>query len=299
MIHDAEGTDMDVQDFESRRRTVQTRVGTLAYTEMGEGPAALFVHGVLVNGLLWRNAMEQLADVRRCIAIELPLHGGSPPNADMTFHGFADAVAALYEALDLGPVDLVGNDTGGLVCQLFAAAHPDRLRSLTLTNCDVHDHVPPAAFQPAVELAKQGLFAAGLRAALEQEGRAALDASFSIAYEHPERQPEELLRAYLDPVVGTQERGRLFEEQLAKVDPDTLVRVAPQLRALDVPVLLAWGTADDFFPLEDAHTLLAILPRAELVRFEGAKLFLADERAAEFVPHVRRHWAEALDAVPA
>lgn len=290
---------MDVRDFEARRRTVETRVGTIAYTEMGEGPVALFVHGVLVSGLLWRNAMEQLADVRRCVAIDLPLHGGSPPNADMSFQGFADAVAALHEALDLGQVDLVGSDTGGLVCQLFAARHPELLRSLTLTNCDVHDHVPPDAFKPAVELAKQGLFAAGLRAVLEQEGRGGLDASFSIAYEHPERQPEALLRAYLEPVVGTEERGRLFEQRMGEVDPDTLVRIAPQLRALDVPALLAWGTADDFFTMEDAHTLLAILPRAELVRFEGAKLFLADERADEFVLHVRRHWAAALAAVPA
>lgn len=151
---------MDMRDFQARQRTVATSVGDIAYTEMGEGPVALFVHGVLVNGLLWRNVIERVADVRRCVAIDLPLHGGTPPTEDMSFHGFAEAVAALHEALDLGPVDLVGNDTGGLVCQLFAADHPERLRSLTLTNCDVHDNVPPEAFKPVIELARQGQFAA-------------------------------------------------------------------------------------------------------------------------------------------
>lgn len=288
---------MRMEEFVARRRTVDTRVGEIAYTEFGEGPTALFVHGVLVNGLLWRNVIEQVADVRRCVAIDLPLHGGSPPSADMSFHGFADAVAALHEALDLGPVDLVGNDTGGLVCQLFAVAHPEKLRSLTLTNCDVHDNVPPDAFKPAVELARQGLFSAGLRAVLEQEGRTGLDAAFSIAYEHPERQPEELLRGYVEPVVGTEERGRLFDQRMADADPDTLVRVESRLRELHVPTLLAWGTADDFFSMEDARTLLGILPRAELVTFEGAKLFFADERADELIPHLRRHWAVALEEV--
>jgi len=284
---------MEIGEFLRHRKTVQTRVGELAYTDIGEGPVALFVHGVLVNGLLWRNVIGQVADARRCVAIDLPLHGGSPPTADMSFHGFADAVAALHETLDLGPVDLVGNDTGGLVCQLFAVRHPERLRSLTLTNCDVHDRVPPEAFKPAVELAKQGAFSAGLRAVLEQDDPAALRAAFAIAYERPDRLPVELLRAYLEPVVGTEERGRLFDQRMAAVDPDTLVRIEPELRRLDVPTLLAWGTADDFFTMDDAQTLLGILPRAELVAFEGAKLFFADERADELVRHLRDHWMAA------
>ena len=284
---------MDVREFLAQRRTVSTSVGDVAYTEIGEGPVALFVHGVLVNGLLWRNVMEQVAGERRCIALDLPMHGGTPPTEDMSFHGFADAVEALHEALGLGPVDLVGSDTGGLVCQLFAARHPERLRSLALTNCDVHDQVPPDAFKPGIELAKQGLFSAGLRAVLEQEDPAALQAAFAIAYEHPERLSVELLRAYLEPVVGTEERGRMFDRRLAEVDPDTLVRIEPELRKLDVPALLAWGTADDFFSMDDARTLLGILPAARLVTFEGAKLFFADERADELVPHLRAFWKEA------
>lgn len=81
---------------------------------------------------------------------------------------------------------------------------------------------------------------------------------------------------------------------MAEADPGTLVRIESRLRGLRVPALLAWGTADDFFSMEDAHTLLGILPRAELVTFQGAKLFFADERADELVPHLRRHWAAAL-----
>ena len=294
---------MDVRDFLARRRTIATRAGDVAYTEFGEGPAAVFVHGVLVNGLLWRNVIEQVADQRRCIAIDLPGHGGTPLPADGTtrFASMVAAVEALADALGLDTFDLVGNDTGGLVCQLFAARNPGRLRSLTLTNCDAHDQVPPEAFKPALELARQGLFAPFLRSLLDDLDAARGPGGFGIGYQHPERLSAELIRAYLEPVVGTEEAGRRFEEALGTVDPDVLVGVEARLRELPAPVLLVWGTADHFFPLADAETLRGIFPDVRgLVEVPGGMLFFPDERAGELAPHLRAFWNEtAPQAQPA
>src|ERR1700728_1113137 len=52
------------------RRTVEIEGEHIAYVDAGEGsaPAALFVHGVLVNADLWRNVIFDVADLRRCIA---------------------------------------------------------------------------------------------------------------------------------------------------------------------------------------------------------------------------------------
>lgn len=286
---------MDVAEFLARRRTIDTRVGEVAYTEFGDGPPAVFVHGVLVNGLLWRNVIEQVADQRRCIAIDLPGHGGTPlpPRGAARFEYMAEALAALVDALELDTFDLVGNDTGGLVCQLFAAHHPQRLRSLTLTNCDVHDHVPPETFKPALELARQGLFAPFLRSLLEDVETARGPGGFGIGYEHPEKLSAELIRAYLEPVVGTEEAGRRFEESMAAVNPDVLVDVEPRLRELPAPVLLVWGTGDHFFPLADAEILRGIFPDVRgLVEVPGGMLFFPDERADELVPHLRAFWNE-------
>ena len=62
----------------SRRvQHVTTRFGDIAYTELGAGPPALFVHGVFLNGHLWRHVIDQGADLRRCIAVDLLAHGAT------------------------------------------------------------------------------------------------------------------------------------------------------------------------------------------------------------------------------
>src|SRR5580658_10414384 len=97
------------------RSTVSLRSGEVAYAEAGTGPSALFVHGVLVNADLWRNAIDGVSDLRRCIAPDLPAHGATPvgPKSEFSLTGLAEMLEELCATLDLGQVDLVGNDTGG------------------------------------------------------------------------------------------------------------------------------------------------------------------------------------------
>ena len=79
------------------------------------------------------------------------------------------------DALEIDQVDLVGNDSGGGIAQIFAALYPERVRSLTLTNCDTHDNWPPEAFKPFLEMAAAG----GLRDALERDARRQVDLSLA------------------------------------------------------------------------------------------------------------------------
>jgi pimeloyl-ACP methyl ester carboxylesterase len=126
-----------------------TRFGKIAYTEQGKGPPALFVHGVFLNGYLWRHVIDRVADLRRCIAIDLMSHGATKASLDqdISFTAQAEMLEAFCQSLRLDQVDLVANDSGGAVAQIFAARHPERIRSLTLTNCDVHDNYPPPAIE--------------------------------------------------------------------------------------------------------------------------------------------------------
>ncbi|MGI8755857.1 MAG: alpha/beta fold hydrolase [Acidimicrobiales bacterium] len=113
----------------------------------------MFLHGIGTNALLWRNVIAQVSgEHRRCIALDLPLHGHSPAGHDRDFSlpAHAGTVEALYEALGLSAIDLVANDTGGAIAQIFAAHHPGRLRTLRLTDCEAHDNVPPKAFRATV-----------------------------------------------------------------------------------------------------------------------------------------------------
>jgi pimeloyl-ACP methyl ester carboxylesterase len=121
----------------------------------------LFVRGVGSVSYLWRHVIDQLAGQRRCVAFDLPLHGRIPAAADQDFSlpGLARFLVDCCEALELTDIDLVANDTGGAIAQAFATGRPEWLHTLTLTNCEAHDNVPPKALLPAVLLARLGLLA--------------------------------------------------------------------------------------------------------------------------------------------
>jgi len=144
-----------LERFDTHRTQIQTRSGPVSYIDTGgQGRPVLFVHGVATSSYLWRNVIGLLDGERRCVAIDLPLCGQTPaaPDQDFSLPGLADFVAACCDALDLSDIDLVGNDTGGAVTQLFAARQPDRLATLTLTNCETHTNVHPPQLLPGLLL---------------------------------------------------------------------------------------------------------------------------------------------------
>src|SRR5215470_13373275 len=140
------------------RRSIQTASGRISYTEQGTGPVALFVHGVLLNGYLWRHQLEELSELRRCIAVDLLAHGDTEIAAeqDVSVTANAKMLKEFLDALKVDKVDLVGNDSGGGIAQIFAAMYPERVRTLTLTDCDTHDNWPPEAFKPFLAMAAAG-----------------------------------------------------------------------------------------------------------------------------------------------
>src|SRR6516164_6446551 len=132
---------MTESKLSATRDSVQITSGRISYTEQGTGPVALFVHGVLLNGHLWRHQLEDLSDVRRCIAVDLLAHGDTEisPDRDVSVTACAQMLKEFLDASKIEQADLVGNDSGSGIAQIFAAWQPERVRSLTLTNGDTHD----------------------------------------------------------------------------------------------------------------------------------------------------------------
>jgi pimeloyl-ACP methyl ester carboxylesterase len=141
-------------------KTVETTSGRIAYTETGAGagPVALFVHGVLLSKHLWRHQLAELADIRRCVAVDLLAHGDTEidENQDVSVTANANMLREFLDALQVDQVDIIGNDSGGGISQIFAALNPERVRSLILTNCDTHTNWPPEAFKPFIGQAAEG-----------------------------------------------------------------------------------------------------------------------------------------------
>lgn len=281
---------MDITTFAGNRKTLAAPGGDIAYTEFGDGPAVVFVHGLATSGVLWRNVIDRLSATSRCIAIDLPAHGGSQARKDASVSGMADAVAELCDGLGLGQVDLVGNDTGGAIAQIFAARHPERLRSLTLTNCDTEGNFPPPGFAPILETARRGELAPVL-VAIAGDPAQWPAGPLAVGYQDPARVPEDVWRAYYTPAGGTPERALDFERVLAALDPADLSAAQPGLAALTVPTLIVWGTDDEAFGMKWAQDLRALIPGArDVIEVDGGRLFFPEERPVDLVPHLRRFW---------
>jgi pimeloyl-ACP methyl ester carboxylesterase len=269
-----------------------TPFGEIAYREWGRGPAALFIHGVFLNGHLWRHVADRVADVRRCIAIDLLAHGATrtAEDQDVSFAAQAAMLDAFCDRLSLEQVDVVANDSGTGIAQLFAAHHPERIRSLTLTNGDVHDNFPPPAAEPLLAAARHGLLPEIGRRMLADPEEAR--AQFAIGYEHPERVSADTLRAYLEPLFATPAHATNLERFVTAIDCRANVEAEPLLKRLTAPTLVVWGTGDVFFDVEWAHWLRNTIPGARrVVELQGARLFFPEERPEELAATLREHWA--------
>jgi pimeloyl-ACP methyl ester carboxylesterase len=275
------------------KRRVDTPSGSIAYAEAGAGPVALFVHGVLLNGHLWRHQLAQLSDIRRCIAVDLLAHGDTEivPGQDVSVTANAVMLREFMDALGIEQADLVGNDSGGGIAQIFAATNPERVRSLTLTDCDAHDNWPPEAFKPFLAMAASGGLRGALDAMLADKGVYRSAQALGPAYEHPQRVTDDDIEAYLRPLVRSDARTDDFRRFLAAFDSRHTLAVEDRLRNLTAPTLIVWGTDDVYFDVKWSRWLAEVIPGTRRrVELKGARLFFPEERAVELNQELRAHW---------
>jgi pimeloyl-ACP methyl ester carboxylesterase len=273
-------------------RSIETASGRISYAETGAGPVALFVHGVLLNKHLWRHQLAGLSDIRRCIAVDLLAHGDTEIERDQDVSVTANAymLRQVLDVLQIDQVDLVGNDSGGGIAQIFAALDPEPVRSLTLTNCDTHDNWPPEAFKPFVEMTIAGGLRDTLNAMLGDKAIYRSPDALGPAYERPENVSDEDIETYLRPLVRSDQRTRDLQRFVAAFDHKHTVIIEPQLRKFRAPTLIVWGTDDIYFPVKWAYWLAEAIPGARPpVELAGARIFFPEERAEAFNQLLRDH----------
>jgi pimeloyl-ACP methyl ester carboxylesterase len=283
----------EMERFDKYRSQLDTRAGPASYIDTGgPGRAVLFVHGVGSSSYLWRHVIDQLEGQRRCVAFDLPLHGRTPAAADQDFSlpGLARFLTDCCEALELTDIDVVANDTGGAIAQVFAVGRPERLHTLTLTNCEAHDNVPPKALLPMVLLARLGLLAR-IAPRMVRDIPRARKRAFGSVYQDIANLPEDIARVWLEAQSGTAEAARQSQRLLTSLHARDLLAAEPALRRLRVPTLIVWGTGDLFFRRKWAYWLRDTIPGAtDVIEIDGARLFFPDERATELTAALRRHW---------
>jgi pimeloyl-ACP methyl ester carboxylesterase len=268
-------------------KTADLAAGPLGYRDSGSGPPILFVHGFLTDGTLWRKVVPLLEGGHRCIAPDWPLGShrtAMRADADLSPPGLARIVSDFMDALELEDVTLVGNDTGGAICQLVATRHPERLGRLVLTDCDAYENFLPAMFKPLQAIARVpgSIWAIGQSLRLTPL-RHAPNAFGWLAKHGPD---PEVTRAWLEPSLESAEVRRDVAKVLRGISKRYTLEAAERLADFDRPTLLAWAPEDRFFKFSHAERLAAAIPDARLERIEDSWTYVCEdqpERLAELI----------------
>ncbi len=285
---------LDAAAFHASRRFAPTPFGRIAYVERGSGPAALFLHGFPLNGFQWRGSLERLSRHRRCLAPDLMGLGYSevPERQDLSPRAQSDMLAAFLDELSLPAIDLVANDSGGTVAQLFVARHPTRVRTMLFTNCDVHENSPPPQMANSIGKARAGLYDRKIANHLEDRAYARSPKGIGgSAYMDPDSFTDEAIEYYFAPLVASPLRRTQLNRHLAAFEPNPLLAIEPALRRCTAPTRMVWGTADPLFPVKWAEWLDRTLPESRGVRLvEGGKLFWPEELPDLLAEEARALW---------
>src|SRR5215472_521599 len=218
--------------------------------EAGEGDPLLCLHGG--GGLRLYRGHELLAAGRRVILVEVPGFGESPANdRSASVQDLARTIGAVAAALGLERFDLLGNSFGGRLALWLATLAPERVRSLVL--------VAPAAIRPTD--------ARPMPASREE--------LTAVLYAHPDRAPA---LPPPDPAVAAKQRALVQRLMGPPRDPALEGRMA----ALDVPVLVLFGTRDLAIPPAMGAIYRELLPRCHLVLVYDAGHELHSDRPEAF-----------------
>ncbi|MFC8228667.1 alpha/beta fold hydrolase [Streptomyces sp. NPDC057287] len=273
---------------------VALSAGVVEYEDTGgDGPVVVLLHGVAMNGSLWRHVVAELRSDFRCVVPTLPLGAHRRPmrpDADLTVTGVAHLVAEFLDELDLQDVTLVMNDWGGAQA-LVADGRDERIGRLVITSCEAFDNYPPGL--PGANLLALAKVPGGLRFAfslLKLKPMRRLPVTWGWMSRRPV--PHEVMDDWFRPLWTSAAIRRDLRAYVLGVPPrDELLRWAEALRDFDRPALVVWASEDKVMPPDHGRRLAEMLPKGELVLIDDSLTLIPEdqpqrlsEALREFVP---------------
>ena len=259
-------------------QTLDLTAGKIEYDDTGgEGPVVVFVHGLLVDGTLWRKVVARL-DGFRCIVPTLPLGSHRIPVRDraaLTPLGVADLLAEFLDRLELEDVTIVANDTGGAITQLLLTHRPERVGRVVLTPCDAFENFLPPAFRPLQWAAKARLLAPSLLA-MRIRALRSTPLAYGLLSKRPI--PADVLAGWVAPALADRRVRGDAQHFTRQIDKRLTLDAAARLGAFDRPVLLAWAAEDRFFKIAFAERLAAVFPDARVEPVADSWTFVSEDQ---------------------
>jgi pimeloyl-ACP methyl ester carboxylesterase len=248
---------------------VELSAGTIEYEEVGgPGPVVVLLPGLLMDGLLWADVVEELAPHARCIAPTLPLGAHRYPmheDADLSPRGLARLVSQFLTQLDLKEVTLIGNDTGGALVQLVLCADTSRIGRVVLVSCDAFDNFPPGATGRV--LVMTGRLPPTLFGLFMQQMRLKPLRRLPLSFGWLTKRGDEATKRWMSAVLKERSVRRDTVRVLRAIGRErgVLLEAADCLPRFERPALVVWAKEDRVMPPEHGRRLADMLPQARLV----------------------------------
>ncbi len=279
---------MRMDEYSSRKRTVDVAGARVAYVDDGEGPPLLLLHGCPFSSFIWRDIVARLRSRFRCIAPDLLGLGDTETrmDADWSVRAQAQMISSFLQTLAPGPVHVVGHDQGGAIAQLLAAEHPEQVRNLVLCNSEAYDNWPSAEELPFVRMTQAPAIGRVLLWLLSVPKITGFVLSLEKAFQDPRVVTAELVRGYVRANMGDSHKRaktrRYLAQQLDPTNQRSTLEVLERLRRFDHPTLLVWGRSDPHFGPEWAEKLCSDIPGAQGVELLDAGHMVMEEKPDEF-----------------
>jgi pimeloyl-ACP methyl ester carboxylesterase len=269
---------------------LELSAGAIEYEDTGEqGPAVVPLHGLMMDGSLWRQVVSDLRSDHRCVVPTLPLGGHRRPmraDADLSGRGQARLVAELIERLDLRDVTLVGNDWGG-VQLLVSEGRDERIARLVLTPQEAFDNYPPGL--PGRTIGLAGKLPGGINAALQPlRARPLRRSPIAFGWMSKRPVPDEVMDAWLRPALTQREIRRDLARYIRSSDSDDYRRAAERLPSFARPALVVWSAEDRVMPPEHGQRLAELLPNARLVEVPDSYTLIPEDQPRVLAEVIRQ-----------
>lgn len=264
--------------------------------DRGEGDAVVFLHAFPLQAAMWDYQIEALEGTHRCIAVDMPGFGQSPPPdapGDASMQAWAALVIGVLDQLGVDEATFVGASMGGYLAMALLRHHPQRVRQLVLADSRARSDDPNVAQRRS---AQQDQLRDGAEVgSLAKQTVEGLLSSGSMT------RPEllEYVHALAD---GADPEGWIAALEAMKDRPDSMLL----LRQADLRALVIVGELDRVTPIAEAMSLRSLL-KGELVVVPNVghlpnvedPLAFNDALAAFLAPTARAPEAEpAADAEP-
>ncbi len=243
----------------------------------GDGPLVVFVHGFFVDGRLWDEVWPAVAAAGyRCVMPNLPLGAHRLPldeDADRSPTGQARRVGDLVSALGSDRAVIVGNDSGGAVCQILTAEQPELVDRLILTSTDAFNHFPPTALKVLPLLARSTTLLRPVLWSLTRKPMLSKRIPYSFGQVSNRPIPDHLADKWFAPAFEDAGVFRDVAGFAAGMKPSLTLDAAGKLKSFPRPALIAWSADDRFFPVSDGEKLASTIPQGRFVLIEDSYTF--------------------------